>query len=369
MRKIYFNFVKPGMTVGYPVYNSRGELLINGGIVLTRRVIEKLSQHGVPALYIEDDLFKDVEIKDVLDLRTRVEAVNLVRSVFSRNYAPKISSDDTDSFKGVVSKMMRQLLKNRAIMVDLVDIRCLDDYLFSHCVNVCVLSLVTAIHLGYDETTLSILGMGAILHDMGKTMIPKDILDKPGKLTDEEYEIVKMHPLHGYELLRNSKPPVNNLSALLSLQHHERFNGEGYPAGLSKEEIHNLSQIVGMADMFDAMTSDRVYRRGYLPGEVWEMLAAGGDYIFKYELIQAFLYNVAPYSSGSVVRLGSNEIGIVIETRKGLPLHPRLKIISDSNGIFLKKPIFIELWERPELSIKKVFSCEEVDELKLLLTE
>jgi len=364
LRKVSINFVGPGMTVGYPVYNGRGEMLINRGVVLTRRVINRLIRQGVPALYIVDDFFSGIEPKDVLDSRTRVDAVNIVKKVFSKNYTFKLSSEETNVLKSSVDTFMQQLLKNRSIMIDLIDIRCIDDYTFGHCVNVCVLSLVTAIHLGYDLATMTILGMGALMHDIGKILIPKEILNKPGKLSNEEYELIKKHSQLGYDLLCDSKPLIKNLSALIVLQHHERFNGEGYPAGLAREEIHNLSQIVGIADVFDAMTADRVYRPGFHPSQVWEMLAASGDFLFKYELIQAFLANVAPYPSGSVVQLSSDEIGIVVETHKELPLHPRLKVVFDGRGNYLNNNNQIELSERRELSIARVLDPREINELK-----
>jgi len=364
LRKVSIDFIEPGMIVGHPVYNSRGEMLINGGVVLTRRVINRLIQQGVPALYIVDEFFSGFEPKDVLDDRTRVEAVSIVKKVFSKNYAFKLSSEETDMLKNSVDTFMQQLLENRSILIDLIDIRCMDDYTFGHCVNVCVLSLVTAIHLGCDLATLKLLGMGALLHDIGKMLIPKEILNKPGKLTDEEYEVMKKHPQFGYDLLCDSEPFVKDLSALITLQHHERFNGEGYPAGLAKEEIHNLSQIVGIADVFDAMTADRVYRPGFHPSEVWEMLAASGDYLFKYDLVRAFLSNIAPYPSGSVVQLSSNEIGIVMETHKKIPFRPRLKILFDRYGNYLNNDYEIELLERRELTITRVLKSREVEELK-----
>lgn len=129
-----------------------------------------------------------------------------------------------------------------------------------------------------------------------------------------------------YSILTNYESDIGKISALIALQHHERHNGEGYPNGLCGDDIHDFSQIVGMADIYDAITADRVYRKAHPPGEAYEMLAGSGNFFFNYELVQSFLYNIAAYPTGTLVRLNSNEIAVVEETPKGFSLYPILKI-------------------------------------------
>ena len=365
MRKVHISFVRPGMTIGYAVFNSRGEMLINRGAVLTARFIERLVRQGIPALYIVDDFLPDVEFEDVVNNQTRVKAINRVRNLFNRTVNSKIIPDETNCLYDSIDEIKNKLLNNQSLMINLVDIRSMDDYLFGHCVNVCVLSLAAAIHLGFNNASISILGMGALLHDVGKVMVSKDILNKPGKLTTDEYEVIKKHPSYGYEIIMNNLPHIRKLAAIIALQHHERLCGDGYPKGLTGDKIHRFSQIVGMADVYDAMTADRVYRRGYPSNEVYEMLSASGNYHFDYELVKAFLYNIAPYPVGSIVRLSSNEIGLVVKNQKKHPFHPQVKVMLDSAGKFLEAPFEIDLSKNDELFIAKVLDHAEIEELRV----
>jgi len=365
LRKVHISFVRPGMTIGYAVFNSRGEMLINRGAVLTARFIERLVRQGIPALYIVDDFLPDVEFEDVVNNQTRVKAINRVRNLFNRTVNSKIIPDETNCLYDSIDEIKNKLLNNQSLMINLVDIRSMDDYLFGHCVNVCVLSLAAAIHLGFNNASISILGMGALLHDVGKVMVSKDILNKPGKLTTDEYEVIKKHPSYGYEIIMNNLPHIRKLAAIIALQHHERLCGDGYPKGLTGDKIHRFSQIVGMADVYDAMTADRVYRRGYPSNEVYEMLSASGNYHFDYELVKAFLYNIAPYPVGSIVRLSSNEIGLVVKNQKKHPFHPQVKVMLDSAGKFLEAPFEIDLSKNDELFIAKVLDHAEIEELRV----
>ncbi|MCL6561204.1 MAG: HD-GYP domain-containing protein [Firmicutes bacterium] len=365
MRKVYIDLLRPGMVVGYAVHNSRGEMLVNRGTVLTQRYIDRLIQQGIPALYIADDFFPDIDSKDIIDEQTRVKAIKQVKTVLKGSSSKIFTFEETMALQRTVDEILTNLLNNQSLMINLNDIRSMDDYLFGHCVNVCVLSLVTGIQLGYDKVTMSILGMGALLHDLGKIIISREILDKPGKLNAEEYEEIKKHPDYSYDILINQQPRIKKLSAIIAWQHHERMNGEGYPRGLTGDGIHRLSQIVGMADMYDAMTADRVYRRGIPPNEVYEMLSACGDYYFDYELVKAFLHNIAPYPVGTVVRLNTNEIGVVSRNNKRFPFSPRVTIVVDRTGSYLQNKVEKELSSGLDLYITGVLDNAEIEELKI----
>ena len=159
-----------------------------------------------------------------------------------------------------VCKMIDELMDVSDTMVNLQDLKSNDQYTFSHSVNVCVLSLITGISMKYGEEKLRELGIGAMLHDVGKTRIPSEILNKPGSLTAEEFDIIKKHTSYGYELLKKSKE-LSTYASYIALTHHERYDGEGYPLGLRGEELHEFARIVSIADVYDAITSDRVYKK------------------------------------------------------------------------------------------------------------
>ncbi len=358
MRRVPINSLCPGMRVGHNIYNSRGGVLICRGVVLNNGYIESLKKLGIPALYIIDDNLPDFYSDDVIDEKSRVSAIKLVGDILNGNKSTRSRLDNAliNELRSTVNGIIDQLMENHSLMVNLIDIRSVDDYLFGHSVNVCVLSLITGISLGYNRKRLFILGMGSLLHDMGKILIPTCILNKPGPLTKNEYNVIKQHTEYGYTILSDSNAGIELQSAIIALQHHERYNGEGYPQGLSGDNIHVFSQIVGIADVFDAMTADRIYRKALPPFEAYEMLAASGNYLFDYKLVTAFLGNIAAYPAGSMVKLSSNEIAVVIETPKGFSLYPKVKILYDSGGGKLAEPFELDLSRQKEKTIVKVLT-------------
>ncbi|NLI13600.1 HD-GYP domain-containing protein [Pelotomaculum propionicicum] len=365
MRRVPIDSLLPGMKVGHNIYNSRGETLISHNVVLNKRYIDSLKRLGIPALYIIDDSLPDFYIEDVITEKSRVEAIKLVRNILQGQGTAKSRLDNAlmNGSRETISDIIEQLLDNPSLMVNMIDIRSIDDYLFGHSVNVCVLSLITGISLGYDRSSLMNLGMGSLMHDMGKTLIPNYILNKPGPLNEDEFSVIKKHSEYGYSILTNNDSYIKKLSALIALQHHERYNGEGYPKGLLGANIHEFSQIVGIADVFDAMTADRVYRKAHPPYEAFEMLAGSGNFYFDYRLVLAFLSNIAAYPSGTIVWLSSKEIAIVVETPKGFPLYPKVKIIYDAAGNKLPDPVDMDLSAQNEITVLKVIEYDKLEEM------
>lgn len=365
MRRVPTDSLRPGMRVGHSIYNSRGETLIGRDVVLNRKYIDSLKRLGIPALYIIDESLPDFYIEDVISEKSRVEAVKLARNILQGRSTTKsrLESALINESREIISDIIEQLLENSYLMVNLIDIRSTDDYLFGHSVNVCVLSLITGISLGYDRNSLMSLGMGSLMHDLGKTLIPDYILNKPGPLSPDEFQLIKKHSEYGYSILTNSGSYIKEISALIALQHHERYNGEGYPKGLQGANIHEFSQIVGIADVFDAMTADRVYRKAHQPYEAFEMLAGSGNFFFDYKLVMAFLSNIAAYPAGTVVWLSSKEIAVVVETPKGFSLYPKVKVIYDAAGNKMTEPVDLDLSAQNEITVLKVVDCDELEEM------
>lgn len=366
MRRVPTDLLLTGMRVGHTIYNSRGEMLISKNVVLNKRYIKSLKKLGIPALYIIDESLPDFYIDDVITERSRVEAIKLVRNILQGQNDTRSRLDNAliNKSREIISDIIEQLLDNPYLMVNMIDIRNMDDYLFGHSVNVCVLSLITGISLGYNRNKLMNLGIGSLMHDMGKTLIPGHILNKPGPLSDDEFSVIKKHSEYGYSILTNNNSSIKKLSALIALQHHERYNGEGYPKGLLGANIHEFSQIVGIADVYDAMTADRVYRKAHPAYEAFEMLAGSGDFFFDYKLVLAFLSNIAAYPVGTIVWLSSKEIAIVVETPKGFPLYPKVKVLYDAAGNNIPEPIDIDLSSQNEITVLKIIEYEKLEEIR-----
>ena len=360
MRKVPVNLLQPGMRVGRAVYNSFGQLLLNSGTVLTEKTIARVRVAGIPALYIDDGFLKDVAIVDVISEEVRAQAVRQVRELLDETAASGSGRAiiRIQEMTKTVNDIIDQLFANPNVVVNLVDIRAIDDYTFGHSVNVCVLSLLTGITLGYDREKLFSLGMGALLHDIGKAMIPQTILSKPGKLTPEEFAVVREHPVHGYRLLLRM-PEVSSDSADVAHEHHERYQGQGYPRGLKKSEINEFAVICGIADVFDALTADRVYRKAYPVHEAHELVAGSGNFLFDYRIVDAFLKNIAAYPLGTPVRLSTGEIGVVVETKRGLSLYPRIRVLFDGEGRRME-PYEIALWESRDVVVAEVLNEREI---------
>lgn len=335
MRRLPISHLRPGMVVAWPVYSSSGQLLVNKGVRLTAGIIERLVQLGIPALYIADGYTDDLAVEDVISEQTRLKAIQQVRELLTEEDHGAHSLGrvfyKVERLARTVNEIIEELLAKRHVVVNLTDIRAVDDYTFGHSVNVCVLSLLTGLTLSYNRAELFHLGLGAIMHDLGKVRVPKEILQKPGPLTGEEFALMKRHAEWGHEMLR-AVADVSRLAALIPLQHHERYAGQGYPAGLKGKDIHDFAAICGLANVFDAITADRVYRRAAPVHEAYEYLAGSGNYLFDYRLLCAFLENIALYPTGTMVRLSTGEVAVVVETRRGMPRRPKVRVLCDAAG-------------------------------------
>ncbi|MGC8716895.1 MAG: HD-GYP domain-containing protein [bacterium] len=327
MRRIPISKVKPGDIIGYPIFREDGALLINTGVKLTECYIQRLKELGISHIYIQDEISKDIIINDPISIQTRMEALKVIADNFERSC--KGLPLDIESIRKTVDKIIDEILSGSSILLNLQDIKSYDNYIFSHSLSVTLLSMLIARNLGYNERFLRDLGIGCMLHDIGKLDIPKEILDKPEKLSIEEYETVKLHTHYGYRRIREQDEDIPATSSHVALEHHERLDGSGYPRGLKGEEIHIFSRIASIADVYDAMTSDRVYRVAYPPNEAVEYIMGGNGSLFEYDLVKSFLRSVAPYPVGDIVLLNTQEVGIVIDVRRDFPLRPIVRIMEE----------------------------------------
>lgn len=214
---------------------------------------------------------------------------------------------------------------------------------FVHSVNVALLTALTGIRLGYKETGLKWLILGALLHDIGKHKVPREILNKPGSLSDEEFAIVKQHPLTGVKMLRNSRL-LNRVVVTVS-QHHERWNGTGYPYGLSGNNIYRDAQIIAVTDVYEALTADRPYRKGLPHYHALEMIHAWSGKDFNPKVVQAFRESLVLYPENSIVTLNTKEIGVIKSVPTQLPTRPLIRVLFDSEGRFLNEETYINLMQ------------------------
>ena len=351
MRKILVEKLREGMILARTLHSYDGNILLNSGIILKNSYITKLKDLGIRELYVEDEISRDIVLNDVISEETRFEArINIKNAMKSIRYG---KSFDVMPVRNSVCKMIDELMDMKDAMVNLQDLKSNDQYTFSHSVNVCVLSLITGISMKYDEGKLRELGIGAMLHDVGKTKIPGEILNKPGSLTAEEFDTIKKHTHYGYELLKKSKA-LSTYASYIALTHHERYNGEGYPLGLRGEEIHEFSRIVSITDVYDAMTSDRVYKKRANINEAVEYLVGMGDHQFDYNIVRGFIEHITIYPPGTCVLLNSGEKAIVMDVNKKYPNRPIIRILADREGQVPRVPVEIDLTKYNTLLVSEI---------------
>jgi len=353
LRKIEISSLRPGMILSSGIYNSRGEELIMAGKQLTDAYVQQLLKQGVTVAWVDDAAPLGQQVNDVIKWQTRLAAVNQVRNILLDAKDSGRLVIEPQNLYNTVGEFTEQLLARKNLIFNLVDLRSQDDYTFAHSVNVCTLSLMTGITMGYSREDLEVLGVGALLHDLGKVKIPDQILNKPGALSKEEFDIMKKHTIFGYELIHEAGN-IGEVQALMALQHHENYDGSGYPVGIQDKKIHEFSQVVAIADRFDAITADRVYRKAFPPHEAFEMCSAAGNYFVKDNISKAFMHNIAAYPAGTLVELNNGMIGMAVDTPKGFSLFPLVRVFYNSEFQPVPKQFNLPLYKKPGLCVLRV---------------
>ncbi len=246
-------------------------------------------------------------------LKTHEEAQSLVGNLMQNVKLGK--AIDLSPVHELAENLRGSVFRNQNALVCLGRIREKDNYLLEHSVNLSVLMSIFGKSMGHSDAVLHQTIVGALLHDIGKILTPDHILHKPGRLTPEEFEIMKEHARHSHDLLKATKG-IGELTVLTAAQHHERMDGTGYPQGLKGEEISIYGRMVAIADVYDAITSDRAYHKGITPSQgLKKLLEWSGDHLDA-ELVRQFIRCIGLYPVGSLVLLESGRLGVVIETNE-----------------------------------------------------
>jgi len=264
----------------------------------------------------------------------------------------------------VVTKMVDSVLRNKDALSALGRIRKVDEYTFMHSVSVGVLMITFGRYLGFDYELLRSVGIGGMLHDMGKVMVPGELLLKKGRLSDHEMLLVKKHVEHSHSILHQA-PGINDISVSVAAHHHERLDGTGYPNKLKGEDISIFGQMSAIVDVYDALTSDRCYQRGILPTLALKKLYEWNMF-FNKDLLQQFVRCMGIYPAGTLVRLHSGLLGVVLGHNEDNLLHPVVRIIYDIKKSAYTMPYDIDLLEDHKTGGRnRVVNCELPDKWKI----
>ncbi|TCO68249.1 HD-GYP domain-containing protein [Marinisporobacter balticus] len=342
MRLVPIDYAKEGMYLAQTLNDRNNRILLQKGIRLNQNLLERIKENGIYSIYIHDE-YSDNEIEDIISPKLRNSAITTIKDTFDNldqyfgqnNNSIKAKQllqtreKNLQSLNSISKEVVEEILTGENMVINLVDVKSIDNYTYRHSVNVAVLSLVLGIELGLNKDELYDLCIGAMLHDVGKSFIPKEILLKREALTNQEYEIVKEHAKKGYDYLKE-RYDLNTSVKLIALQHHERIDGSGYPYGYTENKINKLSKIVAIADTYDAMVSDTPYRKALPANEAIELImgSAGGN--FDFDMVRVFIKKIIPYPVGSLVQLSNGEIGVVEEIKPDFPLRPKVKVVKQN---------------------------------------
>lgn len=306
-------------------------MLLARHLILNPAYIRNLEEMGFPGIYIDDEFSEDIEIKEVIRPEVKREALSMISNLFLEGGEKRVSEA---AMTRMAKMIVEQVLDNGDAMCNMLDIKRYDDYTYFHSVNVGILATMVGCAMKFSEEQLRDLSLAAMLHDIGKRFIPVEVLNKKEELTEEEKAVLRTHPKQGADFLRDKY----NFSVFVNqgvLQHHEWYDGHGYPLGRIKEEIPIFARIISLVDVYDALTTNRMYRPAIVGGEAVEYLMGSSGRQFDPEILEVFLHKIAVYPVGAQVKLSDGSQAVIMKNYSEMVLRPKVKQMGTSKIIDL----------------------------------
>lgn len=332
VRIVSVDYLNKGDILGKSVYDDRCQLLLSKNIELTPKYIERLKLSNIHCVYIEDDISAGIEFDNIITDEIKIQSIKAVKDVFKETIKKKdggISEKDINSISDIIDEMMALIYSNHDTLYVMTELMGTDMYTYNHSAEVAVISMLVAKSIGLNQSFIQKIGVGALLHDIGKMKIPTEVLNKIEPLTEEEMKLMRTHASLGYELLKNSDT-ISPISRQIILLHHEKLDGKGYPLGLSQDEIPVHVRIVTICDVFNALISNRSYRDKLSVDEALEIIRGEAIYQLDREIYYHLLKVVNIYPQGTIVQLSNNEKAIVIKENKDSQTRPVVQIIRNN---------------------------------------
>jgi HD-GYP domain-containing protein (c-di-GMP phosphodiesterase class II) len=324
------------------VYIDTGRGLDAGDAPTEAEVRRELEEEMIKVAGHEPAAAREVTTREELARAHKIhsEANLIVRSIMRD--ARLGHQVQVEQMEPVVEKITASILRNSGAMLSLTRIKNKDDYTFQHSVGVCALLVAFSRGMGLDDETIRQAGIGGMVHDVGKMQTPDNILNKPGKLTDDEFVVMRHHVVASREILEIT-PNISQTALHVAAQHHERYDGSGYPNHLKGDDISRIGQMAAIIDVYDAITSDRVYHKGMAPTEALRKLFEWSKFHFNPDLVHAFAKVVGIYPVGALVRLESERLAVVVEQREANMLQPLVRVMFDARRNYYLKPEEVDL--------------------------
>lgn len=369
IKRIPINKVEVGMYVSSSTPGLKAAGLLEQGMIRRTDTITKLRSNDIGELYIDTSKGKDSHFAlPVLDHPINLEPTASLTE--ERRKAEKVYGDATGLVGSILTNVKlgkaidlgpveelayeinNSILRNPNALLCLSQIQDKDKYLLEHSINVGILIGVFARYLGYDRETVHQLVTGGLLHDIGKIKVPYNVLNKPGRLTDEEWVLMRKHVEYGIETLAQTKG-IHPISAQICALHHEKLDGSGYPYQLKEDEISVYGRLASVVDIYDAVTATRIYHEGRNPFKAMKLLhELAGTHLDK-DLVYSFIRCMSVYPVGSIVELSNGRIGVVITARQGSPDQPVVRTFFNNRSKHHESPSVIDL-AKPQVDLRIV---------------
>jgi putative nucleotidyltransferase with HDIG domain len=328
-----------------------GDLVQLLGSADTRKVAEGVSvEHPafphirIGRLHVDERI--EADLGDMATIRRLyTDAVSVASAVWES--ATSERKPDADASRTMIDGLAHAISQNRTALLALTALKEYDNYTFTHMVNVAILTMGQARGLGIDGALLREFGLAALMHDIGKVKTPPEILNKPDKLSDAEFAVMKRHTVDGAEMLRRT-PEITALAPVVAFEHHLRLDGSGYPAGIARPSLNLCTMLCGIADVYDAMRSQRRYQKALPTERILTVLKNNDGVQFDQHLVRRFVQLIGIYPVGNLVRLDTGEIGVVTKTYAPDPHRPQVRILFDRLGSRLDLPYHANLWDTHE---------------------
>ena len=307
---IWIDQCVPGMRLAETLTNSFMAVVANTGMVMDERLIEKLLRMGYSKIRVFTDSDRSIQNNATKAILKEYRGnIDKMQDVLYDIYLDKPLN--ARKVEAVSNSMFERRDDIANILACLSQMRAADEYTYAHCLNVAYISLLIAKWGKSDDEDLRSVLEAGLMHDIGKCRVPLEILNKPGRLTASEFDVMKTHPTHGYRILTDTAD-MRRSTALAALTHHEKINGTGYPMKLTNKRIPYYGKITAIADIYDAMTSNRVYRKRSSPFEVFQLLEEESFGCLEPQLVITFLQNLAGYYIGDTVKLSNGAFGTIV---------------------------------------------------------
>ena len=350
--------LRSGLVTAQSVLNDDGSIMIARGAVLLERHVERLRQLRVPGLVVTSlsPTWAPPPPFEMVAENLRADAVKSVAEVFHQ----LVETGQLDlALLQFTADLLLASIQKDFYLVQETELRMPNAYLYAHSVNVAILSGMLGLLCGYPQDSLRVLMLGGLLHDMGTLSVPKNILNKPVALTNEEFALIRRHTSLGTLPLQSLPANVMELVTLIVNQHHEHMDGRGYPRGLRGEQIHPFGRIVAIADVYDALSSTRPYKKPYRPHVVHRLMTHASKGHFDPVLLEQFFRNIAVYPVGTTLKTRFG-FAIVRQVTFGRTMTPIITVFADKEGRVLPNPFHVDLSQCPPQMIHCVMEDAEL---------